>query len=980
MYHSLALQQTEQHQAQEVDLDALFSLPPKIGQVIVTVLGEFPSNDSKFNEFQFRNRIKPYVPLSLICYTLIATIGLVLNLNLVRYIIRIKPTLSYSHRHLYTLLLGNSINDMLIKDVIVLPISYVILTSVHWTLGQSFCRLFPLLQDSCFHVTSLTFLFAFYTRYKHISNAHFNSVTNDVKHVKNETAVISAIHPAIILIICWVISICGVIPHTVFITYIDLGHYLGPLFHGSGVCVVNIEDNIAEYIRFLFALFYLIPIVMTISYHFKCVDIISRWTKSSEEYRGRGVAIVHRGSIVENVSYTHSSTLTTITSTNSSGARSSDRNHNIRSSITSINNSNQVPKTKLLLTREPIDEGDENEGEMFDEDEGNDDNSLVIRNLNTDNARSVHALPSGILSNERDVTFAMREDSPGQSTSLIQRSQSVRVPRTTFSNKINSHVYEVEGGGKFKRNSLQPTMLNDYSSQQQSLTVHPSSSNLHHRPSISRQLPSLSHLTPGQQQHLSPSSPTVTVGQNNRSGSIVTTSSDGTSFLVTSNARSTRASSLCVVRNNDSDLGFLLPPTSSSSTSPLPTPHSTTAILISPSSSFASGRNDYYHQHHPSFAGTVVPSSSAFQSCSSNVRSNHHQQHRPRSPRERMDDLNEQGQQEEEMYQVEGAEEDQNGSLFLGYQSQSPSSASFLPGNSNSRTRSASASFQTTTMMTGNNVPARSQQHNLSLRMNSSKNNARIAHDNLSSSSGPTPINSRSSISSDARTQRDSTTGHKYSSNQENRRKVSNLSSSHFSGNRGEGNSVSRIENEVTTTSTTTRRKSSGFDEFQDLEEGDKLSNLALEESLQKMLLTIFLIYSILLLPLNVLRFTKNLLPEPPGMAIVFDLIFIVSIGTQFMTTLVIPIVIQKTSKKLFDEENQVDQLSHLRSSTPTNNSTNYGSSIMIASNNRFAKNYGQQSSSSSGHRNHQFLSANQTGTSPSPSTTSFSKPWTKIV
>lgn len=934
----------------EVDLDALFSLPPKIGQVIVTVLGEFPSNDTKFNEFQFRKRIKPYVPLSLICYVLIATIGFILNLNLIRFIVRIQSNLSYSHRHLYTLLLGNSVNDMLIKDVIVLPISYVILTSVHWTLGQSFCRLFPLLQDSCFHVTSLTFLFAFYTRYKHISNAHFNSATNDVRHVKNETAVISAIHPAIILIICWVISICGVIPHTVFITYIDLGHYLGPLFDGSGVCVVNIEDNIAEYIRFLFALFYLIPIVMTISYHFKCVDIISRWNKSSEEYRGRGVAIVHRGSIVENVSYTHGTTSTTMTATSSSSG--SDRNHNVRSSICSINNPNQVPKTKLLLSNEPIDEGDEDGIE--------DDELLVIRNLNARSRSStVHVPPNELL-----ATIDRFKES---SQSSIQRSQSVRVPRTTFSNQVDSHVYQTSQVvvGRGKRNSLQPTMLNDHTSIGQQQLQHQTqvhSSNLQtHRPSISRQLPSLNHLG----QHLSPSSPTaMTVGHNTRAGSVVSTTSDG-AFLTAGNPRTSRASSMCVVRNthhNDpNDAGNFLDPKSSS-----PAPSS---ILISPSpSSFVNGRNDYYHQHHhhPAPSGAVVPP---------NVQS----YQRTRSPRgvriregvEGDGDVVEGYNREdgEEMYEREEGEEQ------VGYQSfPSPSSSAAIPaaaGGGNSRTRPASQST------TGNAAFATRS----SFRGNPSQRNTSIASSEPRSSiTSNTFVGPRGTMTQIGRTG-SVTSNNKYSSaSVENRRKISNTSSTTPSAARGESSS-SRIDT-ITESSSTTRRKSSGFDEFIDPEDGDKMSNLSLEESLQRMLLTIFLIYSVLLLPLNVLRFTKNLLPEPPGMAIVFDLIFIVSIGFQFMTTLVIPLVIQRTSQKLFNPigSDVDDPLSHLRSQS-SSTTANYGSSIMITSNNRFAKNYGQQSSA--GHllqqqQQHNYnLSANHgsmivQGTSPSPSTSSF--------
>ena len=280
----------------QIDTSRLLSIDPKVVPIIIPILHSFNNGTEKYDEFQFRKSMTPYILVSILSYSMIFMSGLLMNFRLIRWITRFRPFLCSSHSFLFSLLLGNSLNDLFIKDLIVLPISFTILTGVHWTMGETCCRLFPLLQDSCFHVTSLTLLAAFYYRYKQISEANFNSITQDVQYPDPPPL------PSFFVIsICWFISIIGVIPHTVFITYLDLGELLGESFRTTGICAVNLEDNIAEYIRFLFALFYMIPLVLCISYHFKTVDILKRWKKSNVENRGRGVAIVHRGSVVDNI-------------------------------------------------------------------------------------------------------------------------------------------------------------------------------------------------------------------------------------------------------------------------------------------------------------------------------------------------------------------------------------------------------------------------------------------------------------------------------------------------------------------------------------------------------------------------------------------------------------------------------------------------------------------------------------------------------
>lgn len=108
--------------------------------------------------------------------------------------------------------------------------------------------------------------------------------------------------PLYCLVMCWLVAIVGVIPHTIFIEYIDLGDLLGTPFAGTGVCVVNLQEgNVEEYIRILFLLFYLVPIVSSISYHCRAIDVIKNWTRSLNQDNERRsiISTTHRDSILQ---------------------------------------------------------------------------------------------------------------------------------------------------------------------------------------------------------------------------------------------------------------------------------------------------------------------------------------------------------------------------------------------------------------------------------------------------------------------------------------------------------------------------------------------------------------------------------------------------------------------------------------------------------------------------------------------------------
>ncbi|XP_073998340.1 G-protein coupled receptor 83 isoform X2 [Rhodnius prolixus] len=60
----------------------------------------------------------------------------------------------------------------------------------------------------------------------------------------------------------WLTAICLVLPYPVYTTYMDLGKYM-PQFHGVGICAVNLQDDMQEYVRGLFIALYVLPLVVT---------------------------------------------------------------------------------------------------------------------------------------------------------------------------------------------------------------------------------------------------------------------------------------------------------------------------------------------------------------------------------------------------------------------------------------------------------------------------------------------------------------------------------------------------------------------------------------------------------------------------------------------------------------------------------------------------------------------------------------------
>lgn len=135
---------------------------------------QFDNETDKFDQIHVRQSLKNVLPEILFLYLIIAMCGILGNAWMASSIYRgLRSSIEQHSKSLkitYHYLLINCANDALIKCFIVLPFSVVILVSLHWTFGSTWCVSFPIVQDVTFYWTSITYVLIFYFRYKMVSH------------------------------------------------------------------------------------------------------------------------------------------------------------------------------------------------------------------------------------------------------------------------------------------------------------------------------------------------------------------------------------------------------------------------------------------------------------------------------------------------------------------------------------------------------------------------------------------------------------------------------------------------------------------------------------------------------------------------------------------------------------------------------------------------------------------------------------------
>ena len=209
--------------------------------LVLTWMNSNNTTSFDFTQPYIKNSLRYVYPLFMFLHAVVGLAGLVGNLTLI--IVMGKRRLYHDQTFFF---LGNLAFSDVIKCTIVLPISLANMLIQNWVFGSFMCFFLPMIQLFPIHASMLTFLMIAIDRYRLIVNPF------------------KARLPAgLCTIAVWVASICVVLPHAVYIKYVDLAAFLGNDFEGVGICYVNKQDDIEGYLRAMFVTMYAIPLAVT---------------------------------------------------------------------------------------------------------------------------------------------------------------------------------------------------------------------------------------------------------------------------------------------------------------------------------------------------------------------------------------------------------------------------------------------------------------------------------------------------------------------------------------------------------------------------------------------------------------------------------------------------------------------------------------------------------------------------------------------
>jgi hypothetical protein len=209
-------------------------------------------------QHRIRKPLQYVYPLFIFLHALAATGGIAGNIGIIVIIIRKKL-----YNDPVYFFMANLATSDIIKSTFVLPLTITNLMMTNWVFGSFICFFLPMLQSFPVHVSMLTFLMVAVDRYRTI-----------VYPMK------SRVPAGLCAIGVWVVSVCVVLPHAVYLKYIDLGK-LGVDLKNEGICYVSFEKHYEEYVRAMFVIMYALPLAV-------CAFL---YVKTSAEIKAREVVM-----------------------------------------------------------------------------------------------------------------------------------------------------------------------------------------------------------------------------------------------------------------------------------------------------------------------------------------------------------------------------------------------------------------------------------------------------------------------------------------------------------------------------------------------------------------------------------------------------------------------------------------------------------------------------------------------------------------
>ncbi|XP_066595655.1 prolactin-releasing peptide receptor [Prorops nasuta] len=194
-----------------------------------------------FSKPRVRSTVSGIYPFFIFMYALLIVAGVLMNCAMLYHIVKHRLYRDPTYAFLINIIITN-----FIKSVFALPISLAVLLIENWIFGKFICFFLPMLQDIPFHVSMMTHLMIAVDRYRALSDPG---------------------RPRVPAFVCslgsWFFAVCIVLPYPVYMTYVDLEKYTKPYFKGLGICVVNLEDDMQQYMRGLFIGTYVAPLTIT---------------------------------------------------------------------------------------------------------------------------------------------------------------------------------------------------------------------------------------------------------------------------------------------------------------------------------------------------------------------------------------------------------------------------------------------------------------------------------------------------------------------------------------------------------------------------------------------------------------------------------------------------------------------------------------------------------------------------------------------
>ncbi|XP_037780045.1 orexin receptor type 1-like isoform X2 [Penaeus monodon] len=237
-------------------------LPDKMLAQIIHTIQTFPNETVDFSRPIVRRTLRGSYPLFITIYCLLALAGAVANSALLARLFLARHFYS-DPTCVYVMNLGVC---NLLASLVLLPLSLVVLLLQNWVLGSVMCYLLPMLQDVPIHATMATFVVISADRHRKIASPL-------EPRVSASTAVAGI----------WVAALSVVLPYVMYVNYIDLQVMFGRQFDGVGICTLNLNDNIALYIRLLYGLLYVVPLLLVIYFHLRVSHEIDRRVSDRED-------------------------------------------------------------------------------------------------------------------------------------------------------------------------------------------------------------------------------------------------------------------------------------------------------------------------------------------------------------------------------------------------------------------------------------------------------------------------------------------------------------------------------------------------------------------------------------------------------------------------------------------------------------------------------------------------------------------------